>query len=237
MSWHYLPELAGESSGGTSSGGGRSAPLKSKRTRGRCFSADNGTVCSPCSRSGTTSAPSTGDPGVERWMSSLEGSHAKTSRQPGKVKASKAKEAAYGERWLALFARFNPDTSLWKTPQSSLLEGLDVFSATWPRWGMTRRGAAYQLHPSELLTVETEFGLWPTPNLPNGGRSVKRATKWTSNCTAYINGKKAQVGLEAFGRRSPTAEEWMMGWPAGWTGLPPLETDKFRRWLSAHGAP
>jgi hypothetical protein len=37
------------------------------------------------------------------------------------------------------------------------------------------------------------------------------------------------------GLLNPNWVEWLMGWPIGWTALEPLETDKFRQWLSAHG--
>jgi hypothetical protein len=40
-----------------------------------------------------------------------------------------------------------------------------------------------------------------------------------------------------FGRVSPEAQEWLMGWPEGWTALQPLETDKFQLWLSLHYSP
>jgi hypothetical protein len=39
----------------------------------------------------------------------------------------------------------------------------------------------------------------------------------------------------AGGPLNPTWCEWFMGWPIGWTALEPLETDKFQRWLQAHG--
>jgi hypothetical protein len=41
----------------------------------------------------------------------------------------------------------------------------------------------------------------------------------------------AQVG----GPLNPHWTEWLMGWPEGWTDLKPLETDKFQKWLDAHG--
>lgn len=40
--------------------------------------------------------------------------------------------------------------------------------------------------------------------------------------------------VRVFGRPTPQNFEWMMGWPAGWTGLERLETGKFQRWLSRH---
>lgn len=45
------------------------------------------------------------------------------------------------------------------------------------------------------------------------------------------------VGLndQAGGALNPPWVEWLMGWPLGWTACAPLEMDKFRAWLSAHG--
>ena len=39
----------------------------------------------------------------------------------------------------------------------------------------------------------------------------------------------------ASGSLNPTWVEWLMGWPLGWTGLKPLETDKYQQWLEWHG--
>ena len=36
-------------------------------------------------------------------------------------------------------------------------------------------------------------------------------------------------------RLNPRFDEWLMGWPLGWTRLEPLETDKYRVWLEQHG--
>ncbi|MFW6024054.1 MAG: hypothetical protein ACOC8P_00365 [Dichotomicrobium sp.] len=43
-----------------------------------------------------------------------------------------------------------------------------------------------------------ERGMWPTPNVPNGGRSVAHVDEWSeSGRTAYHKGKKVQVCLES----------------------------------------
>jgi len=34
---------------------------------------------------------------------------------------------------------------------------------------------------------------------------------------------------------NPEWEEWLMGWPVGWTDLKPLETAKFQQWCAKHG--
>lgn len=60
---------------------------------------------------------------------------------------------------------------------------------------MTRSGFVYQHPTSERPISAIASGLWPTPNVPNGGRSCKHVTDWRGK-TAYHNGKKVQVGLE-----------------------------------------
>lgn len=67
--------------------------------------------------------------------------------------------------------------------------------------------------------------MWPTPNLPNGGRVIPADAVWKTNTTAYKqDGKKIQVGLESALRRvegsgseNPEWREWLMGFPLGWT--------------------
>lgn len=37
------------------------------------------------------------------------------------------------------------------------------------------------------------------------------------------------------GQLNPNWEEWLMGWPIGWTALKPLEMGRFQEWLDSHG--
>ena len=39
---------------------------------------------------------------------------------------------------------------------------------------------------------------------------------------------------ELTGLLNPDWEEWLMGWPIGWTALKPLETARYREWLQQH---
>jgi hypothetical protein len=89
--------------------------------------------------------------------------------------------------------------------------------------------------------------MWPTPNVPNGGRVVPKDANWTTLRTAYkADGKKIQVGLESAARKTsqdsgnqsdalsgrstpptllnPEWVEWLMGFPIGWTDLEDSET-------------
>ncbi len=129
---------------------------------------------------------------------------ARTSASQVRVQDLTERAAAYGRNTPELLASLDHASSSWRTSQYSLVEGLTEFSGTWPRSGMMRNGIAYQLPPLAPLTSATESGLWPTPTLPNGGRSVAHVTDWRSLRTAYHNGKKVQVDLAQAVKRWPT---------------------------------
>lgn len=92
-----------------------------------------------------------------------EDSPARTSPTREPERELKASAAAYGQSMPDLLASFDRNSSSWRTSQHCLVEGLTVFSETWPRSGMMRNGIAYQLQPLVRLTDETASGSWPTP--------------------------------------------------------------------------
>lgn len=60
-------------------------------------------------------------------------------------------------------AKWNQQRDLWETNQQDLISGHSaVYSETWPAWGMTRAGVAYQLPPSEPRTTVTAYSYSPT---------------------------------------------------------------------------
>jgi hypothetical protein len=65
---------------------------------------------------------------------------------------------------------------------------------------------------------------WATPTVC-GNHNRKGASKTSGD------GLATQVG----GKLNPMWVEWLMGWPLGWTGLKPLETDKFHFVQQQHG--
>ena len=99
--------------------------------------------------------------------SSAADSLARTSASPARVRDCQANALDYGANTPALFASFDHDSSSWRTSQHCLVEGLQKFSETWPRSGMTQSGTAYQLPPLAPLTDATESGLLPTPEASN----------------------------------------------------------------------
>lgn len=69
-------------------------------------------------------------------------------------------------------AYYDPGSSLWKTSQGSLLEGLGQFSGPWPASGLMRNGQLYERPMSVLPTAAPESLSWPTPNTGEGRRGA-----------------------------------------------------------------
>ena len=265
MSWLFSQALVAAFSEANSSDGAPSAPSSSTPTPRAYLSPDRTTDFSRLSRFGMTFAPLTDDLGAELLTWFRAGFPVRTSVQQDAVPESTASDPASGWKWRESSVKYDPDMRLWRTRQFSLLEDSEWFSETWPRWGSMRDGECWELPMSERPIKESASGLWPTPNVPNGGRSCAHVTDWRGR-TAYHNGKKVQVGLEhaakhwttscaddtghrqkryaqggtalsmqAGGQLNPTWVEWLMGWPLGWTDLKPSETDRCLSAPPKHG--
>lgn len=128
-------------------------------------------------------------------MSYLADFPVRTSAQPEKEQESTASAPGSGQKWRASFAKFDQDSSSWKTHQHSLLGGLDEFSETWPRWGLMRAGECWERQTWAPITRETASGLWPKIPTPTvcGNYNRKGITK------------KAGDGLATYVRKFPTA--------------------------------
>lgn len=194
-------------------------------------------------------APIVSDQTEFPWMLSAEDSPVRTSARRASELALMESGAASGESTPALLASYDHVSSSWRTSQLCLVEGLTVFSETWPRSGMMRSGTAYRLPPLAPLTSETEFGLWATPTV-NGNYNRKGASptsgdglatqvrkwptptasdadKWSHQSLEERKSKGQQVRLPtavspeggAGGSLNPTWVEWLMGFPLEWTAL------------------
>lgn len=133
------------------------------------------TAYSRLSRFGMTYAPLTDDDGAALLTWYLEASRARTFQPQEKAPALTAPAPASGGKCTVLLARYDLNTSLWRTPQCSLLAGLDVFLGTWPRSGMMRNGWCWERTTWGPRTSENASGylhMIPTPtacNAPNKG--------------------------------------------------------------------
>jgi len=163
MSWLYSQALVEEYSGGTCSDGALSVPLSGNPTQQAYCSPDKMTEFSRLSRFGMTFKPLTESLGQDVLMSYLEDFPVRTFLPLDEALASKEPDRECGDTWRESLAKWNPDTSMWKTVHSSLIEDFIEFSGTWPRWGLMRDGVSYRQQPLVRHTKETGFGSWPTP--------------------------------------------------------------------------
>jgi DNA (cytosine-5)-methyltransferase 1 len=133
-----------------------------------------------------------------------------------------------GEKWRGSFTKFDPDTSLWKTHQCSLLGDLDEFSETWPQWGLMRNGECWEQQTLAQTIRGTESGFVPngvdyfhTPNttgLDGGSNSRKalkqRIEKWPTPLASDWKPRgpnSKQQGLAEVVKKwpTPTSSDWM----------------------------
>ena len=168
MSWHFSQALVAEYLAANSSGGARFAPSSGTPTPLLFCAPDRMTAFSRLSRFGLTFRPLTADLGADVLTWFLAAFPARTSAQPAREKESTASGLECGDTWLGSLAKYDRDSSSWKTPQCSFLEGLDEFLETWPRWGMMRGGVCWALSIPAHLTSESESGSWPTPRANDG---------------------------------------------------------------------
>ena len=182
-------ELAASASDSNEPGCGPSPSVRlsriaalSSRSIGQASPATPTCESSPPTASGQTAFP---------WMSSVVASPAKTSPLLARALGLREAARAYGRSTPDLLASFDPATSSWRTSQHCLVEGLTVFSETWPRSGSMRNGTAYQRQPLVPLTKGTESGLWPTPT------KVYTREKWTAE---QLADRQAQVKAETLAK-------------------------------------
>jgi len=230
-----LQEQGEVSSAGCFSDIPQSVLLRLNLTADESYSKDNETESCQSSQSGMMSAPSTEHLGAEKSMSFAEDSLAKTSQSQGKVMELTEEEAGYGEKWPESLAKYNPNTSSWRTRQCLLFEESTECLAIFPRWGMMHDGELWELDISADHICEKEYGYLPTPNAGmyrnfnyNKDLCIKRSKKHQIDmCMHSIMYWNGPIKIEFL--------EGMMGWPLMWTELKPLEMDKFRLWLQQHG--
>ena len=232
--------------------GERFAPSNGPTILGKYCLPDSEMGFSHDSQSGMTSRPSTEVRGEGESMSSREDFPVRTSVQPEKEQESTANVPGCGVTWRESFAKFDHNSSSWRTPQCSLLAGLDVFSETWPRWGMMRAGECSELSIWEPPTSAKGSGLWPTIRSTDGDRGGRgdliqairgnenshfrpwptpTARDWKSGTGAQKRlGHALPLSSQVGGQLNPPWVELLMGWPLDWTCATPISSVNFLLW-------
>jgi DNA (cytosine-5)-methyltransferase 1 len=211
MSWLYSQVLVEEYLGDTSLVGEQSVQSSGSSTPQAYCAPDKMTGFSRLSRFGMTFKPLEENLGEELLTLYLAAFHAPTFPQQEKGQELMEKPLECGEKWRGSFTKYDPDTSLWKTHQCSLLGDLEEFSETWPQWGLMRNGECWEQRTLERHIRGTGYGLSPngvdifhTPNttgLDGGSNSRKalkqRIEKWpTPTSSDWMNPKQNGIELK-----------------------------------------
>jgi hypothetical protein len=235
MSWLYSQALVEEYLVESSLDGEQSVPLSGSSTQQAYCAPDKMTDFSRLSQSGMTYKPLTESRGEELLTLFLVDSLAKTCLQREAELDLTDQDQGYGEKWRGWLARYDQDSSSWKTAQCSLITDLGESLETYPTSGLMRDGLLWEQTRSVGNTTETEYGLLPTPTARdfNGHTITKKRPKGFNKVLPNIF--KLEFQLQGQCYPHPTFSEGVMQWPIGWTDLKPLETDKFHEWLQLHG--
>ena len=180
MSWLYSQVLVEEYLGGNFSDGEQSVPLNGSHTQLAYLPPDKMTAFSRLSRFGMMFKPLTEDLGEALLMLYREDFLAKTSQLQEKEMDLMAKDLECGVKWRGSFAKWDQDSSLWRTHQCSLLGDLEPFSETFPQWGLMRNGELWEQKTLVQTTKEIEFGFGeklPTPQASDY-RSKPTSASW-----------------------------------------------------------
>lgn len=237
MSWHYSQALVEAYSEACSSAGAPFAQWSSTPTARDDSCSDK--MKAICHRSpfGMMFVPSMDIHGeaVLTWF--LAGFPARTSALQEKVRESAERGAASGVSLRGSFARYDRDTHSWKTAQLSLFEGLERSLETWPRWGWMHDGACWAVSPPDFVSSVSASGLSVQAPTASDCRDPQLRLKSLIR-PHHPNGNLKEQWAQRYQMRiTPRVTEILMTWPEGWTDCAPLETGRFRSWLSSHGRP
>lgn len=210
MSWHFSRALVGAFWAENCSDGAPSAQLNATPTPQAYLSPDRMTAFSRLSRFGMTFAPLTDALGADVLTWFLADFHARTSAPLERAQESTEHARECGRTWHESLARYDHASRSWKTPQCSLLAGLDVFSETWPRWGTMRAGGCWAQSMPAHLTEENVFGLsLPTPTA-TANMDSPSMQKWPSHRNLWPTHRT--TGLDG-GSNSRNAAKARGMWP------------------------
>lgn len=234
---HCLPEPGAGFLGEGCSAGEPSALLNVMPTPHKFWFRDKTIDHSNLSRFGLTLRVLTDDLGGELLTWFREGFRAKTYQPQEKERGLTANEVDSGQSLRESYAKYDPDTCSWRTPQCSLFEDLPECLVTLPRWGSMLNGELYRRKIAGPCMNVNGRGLWPT--LTKSDYAGRRPSEnWQGNDLpshvwrrngGLTNPEKPPVRL------NEEWCEWFMGFPHGWTGLEPLGMLKYPCVPQPHG--
>jgi len=212
MAWIYVPEVElGASPSSDVDCHEQSATSKTSRTASSLSSSDSTTDGCNQHQSLMTCEHSTGDRGVDEWISSLGVSPASLGALQENSKG-KPTSAIFGPTQGESFAKWDPDSFSLRTYQASLFGGWEEYSESLPPTGMMRNGQLYRLQTLVRRTCGSGSGLWPTPSAQEPGWKHRTPLDKDGNPPTHPNqrfydaetGRVMQKGLSQVARMWPT---------------------------------
>ena len=236
MSWLYSQALVAEYLGENFSDGEQSAPLNGNPIQQAYCAPDKMTDFSRLSRFGMMFKPLTDDLGEALLMSYREAFHVRTFQSQEKEQGLTEKPLECGEKWLASFAKYDPNTHSLKTHQCSLFEDSTESCATLPNWGLMRNGECWEQTRLDYPIGENEFGCWlPTP-VTSMWRGAAKKRYWGSReYRASFTTEWIRTSQDCDQYYDPDYLELIMYFPDKWTELKPLGMHKFQEWRQPLG--
>lgn len=218
MSWHFLQEQGADYRQADTLDGTHYAPSKLTNTLGKSSSKDNTTTYSINSPFGMISVHSMEKNGKEELISSREDFLVNIFLQQAE---GIRRQSICGLKWQELFLKLGHGTSfvrMFQKVQSlkpDLISGVKVTLSDIQKY---RRKTWVQT----ILGKDGGFLHTPTTKANYQSKSMQ---KWKC-CRNFVR---------VFGKAHPENQEWLMGWPEGWTDLEPLAMDKCPLFFSKHG--
>jgi len=215
MSWLYSQVLVEEFLGDISLDGEQCVQSSGNPILQAYCAPDKMKDFSRLSRFGMMYKPLTEDLGEELLMSYRAGFLAKTSVPQEKESESKENALECGEKWRGSFVKWDPDSSLWRTHQCSLLGDLEPFSETWPQWGLMRNWECWEQRTLEQTIRGTGYGSEERLPTPTASDYKNQPTSASWKAKGAINYKLSNPEIQAKwptpnawdGKRGPRSEE------------------------------
>ena len=120
-------------------------------------------------------------------------------------------KVAFGGSNGGFVARWDPDSSSWKTRQILLSGDLETYLGRWPPEGGMRNGSAFQRLRSVPPISAIGSGCWLATPTETANQVEPSMMKWPG-CRAWVDS-----GIPLGGPIPPIWVEWLMGWPLGYT--------------------
>ena len=231
MSYTYLLEQGEESSAECFSDIPESVLSSLSLTAEKSCCSGSETDACQSSQFGTTCEHSTESRGGDVLTLCAEASRAKTLAARERERALRASNLGCGGKCPEWFAKFNPNTYLWKIRQCFMFEDLEDPLSNWPKWGIMQDGECWEPMTPVFATTVKECGFLTTPS----GTSNHGNNHVSGRLDEWGPGSNPFRGTPIGKLHCPRFEEWMMGWPDRWTEMTPYETAKFQQWLESHG--